>query len=232
LFIDKNRLIRLSHPDIGRKGEANFIELYDLASEKGVRLAEIRETEGTVEYKGGGNHLVLKVERATPEFVFATDGESLYYGYNDRYEIHKIGFDGRPMLSFSIADREKNSISDKNKRMQIDRILSGIDSLPENVVKEMASQIPDRSPYYYRIMVGASGVMYVLLIDFQNSGRQGIDVFAPDGEYIHRGILDFSDRFVWLLTAAVSFSRGELFLFAEDHEGERRLVKYRIVFPE
>ena len=163
---------------------------------------------------------------------FGSDGEALFFGSNENYEIHKIGLDGTPILSFSISDREKKTISSANKRKQFDRIISGIDNLPEDIVTEMVSQIPDQSPFFYRNFLDDAGRIYVLLIDFNDPGRQAVDIFSPRGEYLYRGYFDLSEDFEWILTPAISFSRGELFVFAEDEDGERRLAKYKISLPD
>jgi len=234
LFLDRRRLIRIGEIGVIRKEEPVRIELLDVKTGKSTVLDELSGNEGFVEYreKGGDNHLVLKIARATPELLFASDGRFLYHALNVEYRIHRVDYSGRQKLSFSVPDRPRNPVPRAARRRLFDETLAGIDRLPEAVVKEMVSQIPDRSPFFHSLLVDGQGRIFVFLIDFEHPSRQAIDVFSPRGDYLYRGVIDMSADLAWPLVMTASFTRGEFFVFGEDSDGDRYLLKYAIDVPD
>jgi hypothetical protein len=232
IFIDENRLVKLSYLSFQKKNEPNYIELYNLETKKSNKLARLKSEEGVLKYSKGATNIVLRVRRTKPEMVFAADSQALFYGNNDLYQINKIDFNGKPLLSFSIEGRKKNSISQDAKLNHFRNRVRIFDNLPKDAVKEMLKQVPDQSPYFHQILIDKKGRIYVLLIDLEHQNQQAVDIFSPAGKYLYHTVIDLSENFERIIVLAFSFARGELFAFAEDEEGERQLVKYKINLPD
>jgi len=231
-FIDENRLVKLSYMGFQVSDKPNYIEIYNLETKKGKNLVPLHSKEGVLSYSKGGSNLVLKAQGTKPEIVIAADSQALFYGNNDIYQINKIDFNGKPLLSFSVEGRKKNTISREGKINHFKNRITMFDRLPKDAVKEMLKQVPDQLPYFYRILIDKKGRIYVLLTDLEHQNRQAIDIFSPAGKYLYHTVIDLSESFDRIITLAFSFSRSELFAFAEDEEGELQLVKYKINLPD
>jgi hypothetical protein len=232
VFIDENRLVKLSYMSFQSSDKPNYIEIYNLETKKSKKLAPLQSKEGVLSYSKGGNNLVLKAQGTKPEIVIAADSQALFYGNNDIYQINKIDFNGKPLLSFSIDGRKKNSISQDGKIKHFRNRIRIFDRLPKDAVKEMLKQVPDQLPYFHQILIDKKGRIYVLLTDLEHQSQQAIDIFSPAGKFLYHTIIDLSENFDRIITLAFSFSRSELFAFAEDEEGELQLVKYKINLPD
>jgi hypothetical protein len=232
LFIDENRLVKLSYMGFQDVDEPNYIEIYNLETKKSKKLVPVQLKEGVLQYSKGSTNIVMKAQDTKPEMVFATDSQALFYGNNDLYQINKIDFNGKPLLSFSVEGRKKNSVSRDAKLNHFRNRVRIFDNLPKDAVKVMLNQIPDQSPYFLQILIDKKGRIYVLLIDLENQNQQAVDIFSPAGKYLYHTVIDLSENFERIVVLAFSFARSELFAFAEDEEGERLLVKYKINLPD
>lgn len=232
LFIDENRMILLSYLPFQKRKEPNYIEIYDLKTNKSKNLVQLELEEGCLLYAKEGMRIALNIPNTTPTIFFAVDSQGLFYANNNQYRINKVDFGGSTLLSFSIEGRKKNRISKSTKRRHFKDTVKDFKRYSEVVVNEMVKQIPDDSPYFKKILIDKKGCIYVLLIDMENQNKQAIDIFSPDGKYLYRSEINLSGDFERINTLAFSFGRSELFVFAENDEGEGLLVKYKISLPQ
>jgi hypothetical protein len=162
----------------------------------------------------------------------ATDFAAFIYGNSSQYQINKIDFTGKELLSFSIEGRKKNRLSRAIKRKHAENNTTITTEYPKNVVDALLDTIPDEPPYFYQFLIGAKGWIYVLLIDLANPNQQAIDIFSPGGKYLYRSVINLSKDFERIIILAFSFAKSELFVFGDDVEGERQLMKYKISMPD
>ena len=232
LFIDKEQLVILSHLPFRANNNPNYIELYNMKTDTRKKLAELKLKEGFLRYVSGGTRIAVPGKKTVPEIVMATDFKSLFYGNSGQYKISKIDFTGKELLSFSIEGRKKNRVSKIAKRKYFESNSRFIYTHPKKVVNGLLEKVPDESPYFSRILIDPKGWIYILLIDLENPNQQAMDIFSPEGKYLYHSVINLSKDFENILTLAFSFAKSELFVFGDDVEGERQLVKYKISLPE
>lgn len=232
LFIDEDQLIILSYFPFQAANNPNYIELYNLKTNSSKKLAELKSKEGFLRYAKGGIRLAYYVKNTTPQLVMATDLKTLIYGNSSHYQINKIDLTGKELLSFSIEGRKKNRVSKLTKREYVENNSTITIEQPKNIVDALLDTIPDESPYFYQFLIDTKGLIYVLLIDLENPNQQAIDIFSPGGKYLYRSVINLSNDFENIIILAFSFAKSELFVFGDDVEGERQLVKYKISLPD
>lgn len=235
LFIDENRLIkRTYHPILyDKRDDPNYLELYNLETKETRKLARVELKDRFIEYKPKTIRatLVLYATEVTPTLIVASDSRSLYYGYTDRYQINKIDFNGKPLLSFSIEGRKKNRIS-LDARIKYSRILlEKFYNMPRDGHKKLANKIPDESSYFNKIRIDPKGLIYVFLVDLENLNKKSLDIFSREGKYIYHSVIDLSNDFERIVKMTFSWARSELYVFAHDEDGEVHLVKYKVNLP-
>lgn len=232
LLIDEDQLIILSKfPFQVKKNDPNYIELYNLKTNSSKKLTKLKLKEEILRYAKGGIRVAIPLKNTTPKLVMATDFKALFYGNSGKYQINKIDFTGKELLSFSIEGRKKNRVSKITKTKHFKNNAS-VHNEPQEVVEGLFNMVPDESPYFYQMFIDTKGWIYVLLIDLENPDQQAIDIFSPEGKYLYRSVINLSNDFENILTLAFSFAKSELFVFGDEVEGERQLVKYKISLPD
>ncbi len=93
----------------------------------------------------------------------------------------------------------------------------------------MIKGMPDEAPFFGRIMVGKSGLIYVFVSDLENETGQEVDIFSAQGKYLYHGEIKLPDNYK--IRSGLTFENGHLYVFAEDDEGEGELVKFKINLP-
>ena len=231
LFIDENRLIKQSYLAHYKRDDPNYIELYNLETKKTRKLVELKLDERRLKYDAGKFRLSLSAGATMPTLIMKSDSQSLYYGNNDRYQINKIDFNGKPLLSFSIEGRKKKRISRDTKLKYCRNRLTGIANIPEDAPKTMIKQIPDETPYFDGIVLDKKGLIYVCLIDIEKQNQKAMDIFSSEGKYMYHSVIDLSSDFEGIIMMTFSWAGSELYVFAQDQDGEGHLVKYKINLP-
>ncbi len=230
-FIDENRLIKQRHYAFDKRDDPNYLELYNLETKKTRKLVELKLEERRLEYDAGRFKVSVGAGSALPTLIMGTDTRCLYYGNNDRYQINKIDFNGKPLLSFTIEGRKKNRISRDAKIEYCRGRIRRLANMPKDAPKKMSKQIPDETPYFNRILIDKKGLIYVKLIDLENRNQTFMDIFSSEGKYIYHSVIDLSNDFEEIINMAFSWVRSELYVFARDEDGEGYLVKYRVNLP-
>ena len=236
IFIDENRLIRQNyHPYLyDKRDDPNYLELYNLETKETRKLARLELKERMLRYKPKTIKatMVLYATAVTPTLIVTSDSRSLYYGNNDRYQINKIDFNGKPLLSFYIEGRKKNRPSLDAKIKYSIILLNRFYNMPRDGHKKLAKKIPDESSYFHNIVIDPKGLIYVSLVDLENLNQKSLDIFSRRGRYIYHSVIDFSNDFERIVEMTFSWARSELYVFAHDEDGEAHLVKYKVNLPQ
>ncbi len=228
-FLDDHRFIMVPQQPEDRKQANDRLQLFDLESQKRTTITEI-SAEKQATYSS--ERLVLKVidPLTHPTVVVEPHGESLFFGKSDRYLVKKIDLQGQELLAFSLAGRKQKKIPEAFLRKRFEGITFNNGKMPKEMVDQMVKASPDQATYFYRIRVDESGLIYVFVSDPANRQGREIDIFSPAGKYLYHGQIKLTDNYT--LRSNLTIRGNILCVFAEDEEGETKLVKYHIQTPK
>lgn len=226
-FIDENRFITIQEQENG-KGKPEKLQIFDLTSKERTTLAEVT-AEKALTARAGGMALVLKDSSSTPSIVAGVRNNEIYYGKSDKYLIKKIDFKGKESLKFSIQGRERKKIPTAVKRKRFDNLRINNMKPSKEMVDQLIKGMPDYCTYFSRILIDENGLVYIFVNDMTNDTGQEIDIFSPQGKYLYHSHVTLPEGLRW--QTPYEFEGNNLYIFTEDEEGEKKLVKYKIVKP-
>jgi|GEM_PF-1107686 len=166
------------------------------------------------------------------KLCFNKNSGRIYYGINDKYEIHIADLKGNIIKTFSL-DRKKRTISKEIKRA----VVSASKVRPPGPVVEQALKLfPDEITFFHKIQI-EDGFLFVFQ-DYigANWESQPIDIFSLEGEYLYRAVFrpgagetiykssNFGDN--------MFIRRGCLYLSLETDKGVIKIAKYKLHLPK
>lgn len=164
-----------------------------------------------------------------PQINMAFDAKkgTLYFGRNDRYEIHAAGLDGKIKESFGL-EKERRLVTEEELRGHF----AGT-GFPADRVEKIIPLLPRKLTCFHRIQV-IGGLVYVFTVDSLESGigRQHIDIFSRDGEYLYRGKIAMPEGDRYRNLDQITLSNGFLHAILANEDGTSRVAKYRISMPD
>jgi hypothetical protein len=230
-FIDENRFIMVQDRE-DEKSKFEELEIYDINTKERSTIAQVTEEKSlTATSDTSQGQMVLKIKDAntTPLVVITAHNNELYFGKSDNYFLKKIDRKGNELLSFSIGERERKKIPMVYKKKRISRIKLNGQKVPEELAKQLIKGMPDYCTYFSAVTIEENGLIYVYLNDVTNETGREIDIFSPEGKYLYHAAIIFTDGLKPVSPMVIK--RGYLYVFAEDDEGDRKLVKYKIAKP-
>ncbi len=227
IFVDEKRFIYVKETGEAARS-SDRLEIFDLETKQGQLIAEI-SPEAMLTASSGGARIVLKFAGLTPGVVLDAKARSIYFGKSDKYLIKKTSLEGKELLSFTLEGRQRKKISTAFKRKSFDNVLLNGGRMPKEMVDQMIKGMPDEAPFFKRIMVDDQGLIYVFVSDLENETGQEIDIFSHEGKYLYHSEIKMPDNYV--IESGLTFKNGHLYIFAEDEEGEGKLLKFKIDMP-
>lgn len=227
VWLDENRLVFPSESTEGKK-KINRLKILDTRDSSKKAIAQL-EAEEPMTAQSGGIRLTMKSTDTTPMVILTAGSGSLYFGKNDKYQIRKTGTDGKEIMTFGIDGRDRKPISEALKRKQFERVTLNGGKMPEDMIKQMIKRVPDEMTYFKRIHIDESGMIYVYLTDMANKTGQELDIFSPDGKYLYHADLTLPEGMKTY--SPILFKGNYIYVFLEDGEGERKLVKFKVSKP-
>lgn len=230
-FIDENRFIMVQDRE-DEKSKFEELEIYDTTTKERAAIAEVTaEKSLTASSNTSQGQMVLKIKDAntTPLVVVTAHNNELYFGKNDTYWIKKIDLKGNELLSFSILDKKRKNIPVAYKRKRISNIKLNGQKMPEELAKQLIKGMPDYCTYFSGVSIEENGLIYVYLNDITNETGKEIDIFSPEGKYLYHSNIILPDGLKPVSPMVIK--REYLYIFAEDDEGEGKLVKCKISKP-
>lgn len=223
-FIGDSRFVSvLSNFGTKAEKENENLEISDIKEKKSTVIASLKPEEVVQTSKGSGKDKIdfeVHVDELTPSVIVCTSGSSVFFGRNDHYIIKKTDFSGKELLSFSMEGRPAKTVSKKDKKGLLG---SGV---PPEVITDLVKGLPDQCTFFTKIHVDEKGFIYVYTPDISKTNVREMDIFSPSGQYLYRSTITLPRG---LTPAAAPVFAGEhLYVFAEDEEGEGKLVKYKI----
>ena len=230
-FIDENRFIMVQDRE-EEKSKFEELEIYDIDTKERSTIAQVtaeKSLTATSDTSQGQMVLRIKDSNTTPLVVVTAHNNELYFGKNDNYSIKKIDPKGNELLSFSIRERERKKIPMVYKKKRISKIKLNGQKIPEELAKQLIKGMPDYCTYFSAVTIEENGLIYVYLNDVTNETGQEIDIFSPEGKYLYHATIILPDGLKPVSPMVIK--REYLYIFAEDDEGDRKLVKYKITKP-
>jgi hypothetical protein len=154
----------------------------------------------------------------------------LYWGVSHSYQVHISDLEGRTLGGFSI-DRKSRKVSDSFKR----KYLKGMNILAE-LAGPISKSFSNRLTHYHQIEVH-EGLVYVFVPELdldQGTPRIAqIDIFSPEGRYLHRAHLDFGKGLAHLFSplSNLAFRNGYLYAVCVREDDTVVLVRYKAILP-
>jgi hypothetical protein len=163
------------------------------------------------------------------ELLVLQGSNTIWYGFNDIYEIKRLDLSEKEPMTFFLKEREREKLSHKSKKKIFDKVLENYRQVPKNVLNTMVDQIPDEMPFFHHLASDKNGLIYVLTATGQYPHRRKVDIFSPQGEYLYRGLINLESE---CTIVRLAMYNEDLVVFVEDSEGERKMVKYTINIPD
>ena len=169
---------------------------------------------------------VAVIPTITPVMVVGNQGDKLYFGMNDKYEIYITDINGKEHGSFSL-NRKRTAVSLKQKEDFMVELIKGM--APDDVARQLAKTLPNEETYFANI-VSYNGLLYLYRSHFIPGRHQQIDIFSAEGKYLYRGFVKVGKGLI--ITAGPTIQNKCIYMVLEDQEGEITLNKYNTVLPE
>lgn len=229
VFLDTNHFVHTGSL-LGRDQQSSdTLKIFDFDTKKDKVVAEIPKEEALTA-SSGGIRIMLKDSATTPGIVLGLKDKHLYFGKSDKYKIRKTDLEGKEEFSFTLEGRKRKKISMAFKRKRFENVMVNNRRMPEEMIDQMVKGMPDEAPFFNRIMVEKNGLIYVFISDLENETGREIDIFSPQGKYLYHGEIKMPDNYI--IRSGLAFQNNYLHLFAEDEEGEGKLLKFKIDMPQ
>jgi hypothetical protein len=233
LFVGNDRYVAVrSGSNVLNRPENELLELVSLEDEEGIVLAKF-DAEDKLILKTIlplGRYILLQNDvDIFPRLIIHFAEDELYLGRSDRYLIKKVDLAGKVQMAFSIEGRNRRPlppgyVEDRARETRVGRGKE----MPADMREEFVSRFPDRHTLYTDITTDEKGLIYLFVPDITAPGRQEIDIFSPDGEYLYHAVLELADG---LEKSEFVFAGQHLYVLVRSEAGERKLAKYRISRP-
>jgi hypothetical protein len=229
VFIDDSRFVAIKNnllDDIKKMNET--LEICEVYSKKRNIIASLKPEDMVEGTAGSGKEQLrasVQVTGLTSSVVVGANGTSLFFGRNDKYFIRKTNFSGKELLSFSLEGRNPKPVSIEDKK----KLFKGASPLPPQMVKTLINNLPDQCTFFSEIHPDDKGFIYVYAADLSNKKGQEVDIFSNGGKYLYHSMITLPGGLKTITSPVIT---GDyLYIYAEDEEGEQKLVKYKIKKP-
>jgi len=162
----------------------------------------------------------------TPVMVVGRQGDNLYFGMNDKYEIYITDIDGKEHGGFSL-NRKRTAVSLKQKEDEMLKLIKGL--APDDLARQLAKTLPNEETYFANI-VSHNDLLYLYRSHFVPGSQQQIDIFSSEGKYLYRGFVKVEEGLT--IAAGPTIQNNCIYMVLEDREGEITLNKYNTVLPQ
>lgn len=218
-FVSANAVAAAQADSPGRQGEINLNQLGH-KDKKLIRNYQVFEGSSIVSEQ---RRMVMLIEFLTPLMTLAWDGQHIYYGMNDRYQIYSCDLSGRELGGFSL-NRPRRGMSFQEKKAFF--------AQRPNVTDELLKTLPNDQTLFIRMQVLRDHLL-VFATDAMRSDRQQIDVFDKKGHYLYRMIVKSPEGTELMRPQRLNpvISGDFIYLVLEDEDGEITLRKYRMNLP-
>jgi pimeloyl-ACP methyl ester carboxylesterase len=165
----------------------------------------------------------------TPQILAARDPETgtFFYGKNSEYKIHVADDGGETRSTFGLK-RASARVSKEAKRAHFDAL-----GVPSEAAERLVEALPNKAAYYQRLGVNR-GLVYVFLVPEMGVPQDGqqIDIFSPDGTYLYRAYIRFTEgKRICGGPENLRIQGDRFYVILEDDKGARTVAAYSITLP-
>jgi len=206
------------------KFETEMLKVFNLKNKKSTLIKKIVSKKPNV-VSSGKLTIMVKFDGTVVEY----NNGFFYLGNKNKYIITKIDMKGKKLFEFGIKSRKKIKLTEKMKRARYDRVVLNGGKMPKTLVDRLIKNDPDLVSYFNNITL-VGNFIYVYVKDPRNNKVQKIDIFTNKGKYIYRAEFKLPEDLI--LQRGPVFKDKFAYVFAEDEDGERKLIKYSINLPK
>jgi hypothetical protein len=226
IFVNENAFLFTPQKMGQPQGEKVKIVSLDLRSNQEEIFDEFSVSLGGKASPGGLPVVVLGL---TPQVKIGFDAAAkrLYYGRSDDYTIHVSDSQGKKLFSFGL-DRERKKVTDDEKRKHFEK-----SAIPKERVDAIIPALPDALTQFMRIQI-TEGQIFVYATESleRQQDKIAVDIFSPEGKYLYRSHLKFSDKIPLYTHVEKVIIRGNhCYTLLEDGSGKSIFAKYQISLP-
>ncbi len=224
-FIDKYTILEQKEKN-NKDSKIDVLRTLNLKTKKSNKITEFIAPKPK-KASTGGMTLIVKEMIET-----AVKNKKVYFGKGNanKYLIKVNNLSGKELLEFSIKGRKKIKVSEETKRKKYERIIVNGGKMPKTMVDQMIKNDPDYAPFYKKIYITSQEFVYIYRDDPMNQNVQGFDIFSADGKYLYHAELKLPDDLI--IKSRIVFHGDNVYVFAEDEEGESKLYKFKTNLPE
>ncbi len=226
-FVDRNRYMRIKKSE-NKQEKTDTLSLFDINDHKDRVIATVKYEKALEARGNSGMTLRVSLPSFTGGVISAFHKGFVYYGFNSSYSIKKIDLNGKELMEFSLEGREKEEITNKNKRDALEGISFNGGKIPERMIKNMIKGIPDEAPYFNSIHIAENGNIYVSVNNLKSNSRT-FDIFSSEGRYLYTTTFTLPEGLT--IKRGFRIYKNHIYVYVEDEEGETELRKYRVELP-
>lgn len=227
VFVTPDRFISAPASVDDPRQKETPITLYNTNDKQSKVIAHFRPFDRATATETNNDQQVtigIVIGEITPLMELAYRHNKIYYGMSSQYRLHITDIEGKILTEFGIPDRTPKKVSQKF----IDDLKLQLNDVPTEFLKRILAGLPSHASYFFTIVVGAGGEIYIFVSDPDSTSGKRIDIFSPDGKYIYCSEFTIpGDRTISIF----NMKADHLAVASEDEEGNIILTLYRLRLP-
>ena len=172
-------------------------------------------------------HLTSPNRNILASTIFTYNNGKILFGRNDKYLINILDLKTKNSFSFSVLGRKRNELEKKYKEKTFEYLRP---YLEKKHIKRLIKNCPDKLTYFNRILIDNRGLIYVFIPHLNVRNFYELDIFSSQGKYLYHSIIKIPDKFYNVKD--ISFGKNCIYFYAENKDGEIKLVKFSIIQPK
>ena len=138
----------------------------------------------------GGLRLSVGDTALVPMLLSDSQGPTVLWGHSGTCSWTLANLKEGSRCHFTLEGRQQPAIPESFKENRFSRLKVNGQKLDSGMLKQLTRCIPDKGPFFTRVLLHESGLILVFLPDYSgDKNRCILDIFSPEGKYLHRAEL-------------------------------------------
>ena len=181
--------------------------------------------------QGGGIRLRVRDANVVTGLKTACRHNTIIFGQSAQYKLYVANPSGKILRSFEVKGRSRPEIPEEYKASRFNRLKLNGSLLGKGMINQLVKCMPDRGPYFTDVFIHETGLVLVMLPEYENKSARFFDIFSSKGRYLYRGVMQLPDQMDFNPHAFV-ISGNTLVMFTQGpDDDERTLKKFKIKLP-
>ena len=180
--------------------------------------------------QGGGIRLRVRDVNIVTGLKTACNDKGIVFGQSGTYRLFVADHAGHILRSFAVTGRPRPEIPEQYKESRFTRLKLNGSLLGKGMINQLVRCIPKHGPYFTDLFIHDSGLVFVMLPEYDSKSPRRFDVFSPEGKYLYRGIMEMPDG-MGFNTHSFAISGNTLVMFTAAPDEEFALRKFSIQIP-